>query len=125
MGPLAFAMALVFALVSLLPFFRAERAGTAVLIVSLVPIALVLAWLIVASLRLGRREAAGMDGAESDDDAHWLGGLVYSNPADSRLLVPKRAGVGMTLNVGHPGGLALAISLLVLVVVAVVLPFAL
>ncbi len=125
MGPLAFAMTLVFALVSLLPFFRAERAGTAVLIVSLVPIALVLAWLIVASLRLGRREAAGMDGAESDDDAHWLGGLVYSNPADSRLLVPKRAGVGMTLNVGHPGGLALAIGLLVLVVVAVVLPFAL
>lgn len=134
MGPLAFAMALVFALVSLLPLFRTERAGNLVLLASLAPIALVLLWLVVASVRLSRREAGvapgasgedGAGGAESDDDAHWLGGLVYANASDSRLLVPKRAGVGMTLNVGHPAGLALAIGMLVVLVVAVVLPFAL
>ncbi|CCH20625.1 DUF1648 domain-containing protein [Micromonospora lupini] len=37
-----------------------------------------------------------------DDEAHWRGGLLYVNREDPALLVPKRFGVGWTLNFGRP-----------------------
>jgi uncharacterized membrane protein len=33
-----------------------------------------------------------------DDDKEWAGGLVYHNKEDSKILVPKRYGVGYTFN---------------------------
>lgn len=36
-----------------------------------------------------------------DDDRFWLGGVLYFNPADAAILVPKRFGVGLTFNFGH------------------------
>ena len=36
-----------------------------------------------------------------DNSNHWRLGIFYFNRADRRLLVPKRHGVGMTLNFGH------------------------
>lgn len=36
-----------------------------------------------------------------DDDALWRGGLVYVNPDDPAVLVPKRFGVGWTVNFGN------------------------
>lgn len=56
-----------------------------------------------------------------DDDRSWRGGLVYVNRDDPSLWVPKRTGVGWTVNVGHPVGAGLAVLLLVLVVASVVL----
>jgi len=57
--------------------------------------------------------------------AAWRGGLLYVNPADPALWVPKRTGLGYTINLGHrygwltlalqilpPLGLALAMALL-------------
>jgi uncharacterized membrane protein len=35
------------------------------------------------------------------DDAHWLGGMIYVNPADRALFVEKRMGIGWTLNFGN------------------------
>ena len=40
----------------------------------------------------------------ADDDDHWILGLFYYNPNDSRLTVEKRVGVGATVNAGHPVG---------------------
>lgn len=40
----------------------------------------------------------------SDDDDHWIGGMIYYNPKDKRLNVEKRVGVGGTINLGHPVG---------------------
>lgn len=37
-----------------------------------------------------------------DDDALWRGGVLYYNREDSALLVPRRFGVGWTLNWGNP-----------------------
>ncbi len=39
-----------------------------------------------------------------EDDRYWLGGVIYYNPDDPDLLVPKRYGLGLgqTLNFGHP-----------------------
>ena len=51
-----------------------------------------------------------------DDDAFWRGGIVYFNRDDSRVLVPKRFGVGFTLNFGHPvSWLLIAIPLVIAV----------
>jgi uncharacterized membrane protein len=35
------------------------------------------------------------------DDAYWLGGMIYVNPADHVLFVEKRMGIGWTLNFGN------------------------
>ena len=35
-------------------------------------------------------------------EQEWRGGLFYANPADRRLLVPKRSGLGWTFNFARP-----------------------
>jgi uncharacterized membrane protein len=50
-----------------------------------------------------------------DDDQHWKGGLFYVNRDDPALLVPRRFGLGWTLNLGRPAGIALTILLLVVI----------
>ncbi len=40
--------------------------------------------------------------ASVDDDRFWKGGVLYYNAADSSLLVPKRFGVGWTVNFANP-----------------------
>ena len=37
----------------------------------------------------------------NDDEQHWKNG-IYNNPDDPRVWVPKRYGVGYTLNIGAP-----------------------
>lgn len=54
-----------------------------------------------------------------DDDGHWKGGLFYVNPDDPALLVPRRFGLGWTVNLGRPAGVALAIGLLAVIAVLV------
>lgn len=58
----------------------------------------------------------GRTGRRPPDD-HWTG-IFYSNPEDPALLVPKRYGVGYTLNFGNPWSWVV----LALVVVMVALP---
>jgi hypothetical protein len=59
--------------------------------------------------RMGAAEASG-------DDSHWVG-FIYANREDRSLLVPKRYGIGLTLNFGRPVswvilGLLLAIPII-------------
>ncbi|WP_328294586.1 DUF1648 domain-containing protein [Kineococcus sp. NBC_00420] len=68
----------------------------------------------------GPREAAATDAV--DDDRHWRGGMLYVNRDDPSLFVPKRVGVGYTINAGHPAGRAISIGVLVLVLAAIALP---
>jgi uncharacterized membrane protein len=37
-----------------------------------------------------------------DDDINWKLGMFYFNPDDPAIMIPKRMGVGWTLNFGHP-----------------------
>ncbi|MEO6532929.1 MAG: DUF5808 domain-containing protein [Pseudolysinimonas sp.] len=46
-----------------------------------------------------------------DDDEHWKGGIFYVNRDDPALMVPRRFGLGWTLNLGRPAGVALMILL--------------
>jgi len=52
------------------------------------------------------------------DSTHWSG-AYYRCPEDPRLVVPRRKGVGWTINLGHPKGRA---SLTMLVICGLVPP---
>jgi uncharacterized membrane protein len=52
-----------------------------------------------------------------DDERYWLGGIIYNNPDDPDLIVPKRFGYGRTLNIGQPLGKLIIIGPLLLPVV--------
>ncbi|WP_349897713.1 DUF1648 domain-containing protein [Parafrigoribacterium soli] len=56
-----------------------------------------------------------------DDDSFWKAGIFYVNRRDPALLVPKRFGVGWTVNLGHPAGAAIGIVILLIIVGAVLL----
>jgi uncharacterized membrane protein len=63
-------------------------------------------------------------GPESrDDDRNWIAGLIYYNPDDPNLIVPKRLGYGWTINFGHPRGklfLGVLIGLILLPIVLMI-----
>jgi hypothetical protein len=41
-------------------------------------------------------------GRGNTPDRCWKGGIFYVNPEDNSLFVPKRSGLGYTLNFAHP-----------------------
>ncbi len=71
--------------------------------------------------------AAGKDGdvpgslVGRDDDGFWLGGILYYNPNDPALLVPRRFGIGWTLNLGNPRSWLLLTAMVALAVVPAVI----
>ncbi|MFF7637274.1 DUF1648 domain-containing protein [Kitasatospora sp. NPDC008050] len=101
----------------------------------MLPMVLGLAVLLVVALSSGQHgsripvaDPAGVAGSAGsagkapvvvhrDDDRYWrLGGLFYVNRADSAAFVPRRFGIGWTLNLGSPYGilfLALTVALAV------------
>ena len=52
-------------------------------------------------------------------DALWLGGMFYINPEDPSPFVPKRAGIGTTINLGRPVGRTIG-ALIILILAGVV-----
>ena len=58
--------------------------------------------------------------AASGDDSHWIG-FIYANREDRSLLVPKRHGIGWTLNLGRPAGWVILGIVLAIPVVGTVL----
>ena len=68
----------------------------------------------------GGRLAADLRGTDEvarDDDALWLLGLFYCNTDDPSIVVPKRFGVGWTINVARPAAWAMMAGLVALIVV--------
>ena len=55
-----------------------------------------------------------------DDDAHWLAGVIYFDRNDKRVVVPKRFGLGRTLNFAHPVAWVVLLAPLVVAVVGAV-----
>jgi uncharacterized membrane protein len=51
-----------------------------------------------------------------DDERYWYAGLFYTNPDDPALFVPKRFGLGWTMNFGHPQAKLVLIGILLLVI---------
>jgi uncharacterized membrane protein len=95
------------------------QAGSSISVVLiLAPLA---GWLIIAPVLLmgfhSNPRVPARDGGfvNRDDDHFWKLGVVYFNRQDPSLLVPKRFGIGRTLNLGHP--LAWVILLILVAVI--------
>ncbi len=61
--------------------------------------------------RLAFRETIALKRAQgwgdpSDGDEHWASGFTYRNPQDKRIFVPKRVGIGTTVNTATRTGKA-------------------
>lgn len=68
------------------------------------------------------RTQAGAPTVFRDDDRYWYGrDLIYHNPDDPAVLVPKRYTGGYTLNVGHPLGKLIMIAMLLLILALAIL----
>ncbi len=83
--------------------------------VPLVPLILVIAGLmilIVFRTDRGSRTGQSRSGEliDRDEERYWLGGLLYSDPDGRDLFVPRRFGLGLTVNLGHPLGKAILIA---------------
>ncbi|WP_417756620.1 DUF1648 domain-containing protein [Senegalimassilia anaerobia] len=63
--------------------------------------------------RVFRMEAS--DTLLSDDDRFWKLGMLYCNPDDASLFLPKRSGIGWTVNWGRPAVWALVVALVLFV----------
>lgn len=42
--------------------------------------------------------------SSEDDESNWILGMLYNNPNDPSFMVPKRFGIGWTINIGTPLG---------------------
>jgi uncharacterized membrane protein len=56
-----------------------------------------------------------------DDERYWYGGLFYNNPDDPAMFVPKRYGLGWTVNFGHSQGRLVLFGILLLPLVMLIL----
>ncbi|UWX96138.1 DUF1648 domain-containing protein [Arthrobacter zhaoxinii] len=95
---------------------------------ALVVIPLILGFLILSYAAAARwaRRTAERDGVsptveeqEQEEDKRWVGGILYNDPNDPHILVPKRSGTGtgLTVNVGNRRGRAAVVVFLVVFVV--------
>jgi uncharacterized membrane protein len=104
--------------------------GTVTAWAHLVVVLPILAAVVVALVVLARNNRARADGeadtglTHRDDDRYWRGGLFYINREDHALMVPRRFGVGWTLNFGNPGAAMLLAGLAVLIGLVITLRFA-
>lgn len=89
----------------------------------------ILAAVAVAIVVLARNNREPDDGEEDtglshrDDDRYWRGGLIYINREDRSLLVPRRFGLGWTLNFGNPMAAMLAVGVVALIGLVLTLRF--
>ncbi|GAA3873685.1 DUF5808 domain-containing protein [Leifsonia kafniensis] len=141
-GQITLVIAALFAALSLLAWYAPHNVGAnlAVGIVGPVLLFAVIVVFLVRQRRIVRQgaavvAAAGVSGAGTsagslpstahradtpDDDRFWKGGMIYLNRDDPALWVPKRFGVGWTVNLGHPGGIAI-MTIPVLIIIGVVI----
>jgi len=50
----------------------------------------------------------------TDEDQHWKLAILYFNPDDRRVFLPKRTGLGFTLNFANPWSIAILIAIVAL-----------
>jgi uncharacterized membrane protein len=95
----------------------------------LVVVVPILAVVVLAVVVLARSNRARNGGEQDtglthrDDDKYWRGGLFYTNREDRALLVPRRFGLGWTLNFGNPQTAILLAGVVALVGLLIALRF--
>ena len=103
--------------------------GTVTPWAQLVVVLPILAAVVVAVVVLARNNRARDEGGQDtglthrDDDKYWRGGLFYINREDPALLVPRRFGLGWTLNFGNPKAAMLLAGVVALIGLLITLRF--
>ncbi|MGC2331020.1 MAG: DUF5808 domain-containing protein [Candidatus Acidiferrales bacterium] len=121
---LEFFLAVIFSFVGLLPLMGNRDPG--ILPILIATLAMLVA-LIFAMSRLAKHHAHlhAVDGASlasGTTPGHWKLGVFYTNRDDAALFVPKRFGIGYTLNFGHASAwVIMGLTLLVPVALALTL----
>lgn len=123
LGATTVLLALLFSSLAIEGWLRPEYVGGWFAMLFTGFILVVIGWSFWRGSRWARRRAAAAgihpDAEEAAEERLWLwGGILYNNPADPQMMVPKREGTGMglTVNVGSRGGKwAVAIILLVVI----------
>ncbi|PYI51341.1 DUF5808 domain-containing protein [Paenibacillus flagellatus] len=95
---------------------------TITLLFSAIPLAIV--WYVYRGIARLERETLALDGqvVYTDDDEYWINGFTYHNPYDRSVFVPKRIGMGETVNTATLAGKLLVwipIGIAVVVVIGV------
>jgi uncharacterized membrane protein len=99
-------------------------AGATMAITPILFLVLMLAGTIVFAVKVGRSDKiqhteTTENVTDFDEDAHWIGGLIYFNKNDPSILVEKRFGIGWTLNFGNPiGYLIVCIPFIIILVLS-------
>ena len=114
---IALALAVLFALLAMaLPIFRPQNPGSIVL----VSLLLMLAPIVIGIVRVKRTANALKSRGLIQAPDGWSA-LVYRNPGDSRLIVPKAFSPGYTINYAHPWAWPVTISLIGLPLLIVII----
>jgi uncharacterized membrane protein len=103
--------------------------GTVTSWAPLVVVLPILAGVVVAVVVLARNNRERDEGEEDtglthrDDDKYWRGGLFYINREDHALWIPRRFGLGWTLNFGNPRAAMLLAGVVALIGLVITLRF--
>lgn len=54
--------------------------------------------------KLDEHYAVYKDLPDEDNERYWIGGMIYNNPNDRHTMVPKKLGIGTTVNIATTGG---------------------
>jgi uncharacterized membrane protein len=105
-------IAVVFALAALATALRWPRAAP---VIASVTVAGVLGLLAFAFVTARASSALRRSHGDAAPSGAWKGGVVYFNPKDPAILVPKRFGMGYTLNFAHARAYWFLVALLLFV----------
>lgn len=96
--------------------FTMSQAGAAILFACVLIVVGCIALSLVYGQNGTRLFARMADGAAlpDDDDEHWKLGTFYLNRDDAALFVPKRFGIGWTMNLARPGAWAALAAILLI-----------
>lgn len=89
--------------------------NTALYIVFTVVVVAVSLW-VELSVRRVQEKLTAQSGQDwyVDEDDKWIGGILYYNTNDSRLIINSRVGINTGINAAHPAGKVLTVLLIVL-----------
>lgn len=110
---LLYPLTLSFILLSLLPLFR-----TPFWVISVI-ILLSIAAVVCLSYATIRAHSASKEIAQSRQASLWKAGIFYWNPSDPSILVPKRFGIGYTVNFANKWSWVTLVVLLAVVLVPI------